>query len=91
MLLRRNGDDVNVVFQPRADALVRTAEACSSIQNEILRQQVEQHAVALQADLGSHFDGHRQVVGGDFVGAAKFIQAAALGAFYIDATGAERD
>ncbi len=49
MLLNGGGDDVYVRFQARAHALVRLAVSGAAVQREILRQHVQQHAVALQA------------------------------------------
>ena len=71
-------------------ALVWSAETRAAIQNEILRQHMEQHPVALQAHLGGHFDGVARSSGRDFVRPAEFVQAAALRALHFHAADAER-
>ena len=50
-------DDVDVGFQARAHAFVRLAITGAAIQREILRQHVQQHAIAFQTDLAGQLHG----------------------------------
>ncbi len=83
--------DVDVGFQARADAFVRLAISGASVEREILRQHVQQHAIALQADIGGELDRVRHVVGVDFAGTAEFVEAAALRAVNVHAADADGD
>ena len=89
VLLRRRRNNVDVSFETRTNPLVGTANSGATIQNEILRQQMQQHPVAFQPNLGGHFHCRRQIVRRHLVRPAKFTsQASALRALHVHAAAA---
>ncbi len=91
MFMRRRGHDVDVSLQARTNALLRAAESGAAVQREMLRQHVQQRAVALQANVGGQFDGVFQIARIQFMRAPEFVQAAALRAAHFHAADADGD
>src|SRR5579862_2073195 len=78
MLLNGSRDDVHVSLKPRACVLMRLAVTTAAIEREILRQHVQQHAVAFEQHVTGPVGGVAEILGGELAGMAEFVQAAAL-------------
>ena len=91
MFVRRGGHDVDMSLQARTNALLGAAESSASVQREMLRQHVQQCAVAFQADVGGHFDGVFQIARVQFVRAPEFVETAALRSPHLHASDADGD
>ena len=70
---------------------MRLAVTGAAVEREILRQNVKQHAVAFQANIGGELDGVSHVLGVHFARAAEFIDATALRAADSHSADADRD
>src|SRR5579862_8346817 len=91
MFLERCGNDVDVGFEARTDAFLGLAVAGAAIEREVLRQDVEQHAIALQADVGGELHGVGEILDIHFARASEFVEAAAVAAADAHAADADGD
>ena len=82
---------MDVGFQARADAVVRLAITGAAVEREVLRLDVQDHAIAFEADFGGQFDGVGHIGGVDFARTSEFIEAAALRALDMHAADADGD